>query len=301
MKKNKLSNITTKSIGLVYKGKVKLDDGSENIFLIKSEDAMSDELEDVVILDDTDPNALQSLQKKLVEWFPILAKQEEGTPSDDVAPPKVEEPVEKGEITKEALAQAAKALGMSVEKLGTMMDGYEEEDDPMKKSDNSLVIDQILKAQEAQVEAAIAKAKTEMESVYKSQIDTLTGEVETLRKAKDEADDTLAKQDLIAKAAMWRMLPQTPEQVGGLLHTIRKSVDKETFEQVEELFKAADAQMGAGAMFAEFGHSITPQPTTVEGEVQQLMKAENISYEDALLKLPPYKQQLILNQSRGGK
>jgi Ni,Fe-hydrogenase I large subunit len=128
--------------------------------------------------------------------------------------------------------------------------------------------------------------------------------VETLTEKAKASEDEVEYREMIAKAQMYRMFPVETSVLAKMLIKLKKA-DPETYNEWENLIKAADAQLGASALFGEIGTVRSPEEVEVLEQAMAKSKAENISLKDAMLSMPAYKQQELLTKSRqrakGGK
>lgn len=102
----------------------------------------------------------------------------------------------------------------------------------------------------------------------------------TAAEKRAEAAEAIAKAEqerrveaeMIAKAESLSMITQDKSELAGLLGTLYKS-DPETASKVEQILKAADAQLREAGLFEEFGKSGTGLNSEVEAAAAEIRKA----------------------------
>lgn len=230
------------------------------------------------------PNFWDNLQKKLREW--------------GVAPTSQQEPSEQ--------VEKAPMAGGGMMAPDNQMEDDEEEDEEemdqpemMKQQDplEAPVIKAFLDKQEELHQAQLAAVQKSLDDKYQSVIKGLTEQVENLSKKAQASEQEVERREMIAKAQMYRMFPVETTKLADMLIRLRKA-DPETYKDWEEMIKAADAQLGASALFGEIGTVRTPEEVETLEAAMAKSKAEGISLKDAMLSLPAYKQQELLNKSR---
>lgn len=98
-----------------------------------------------------------------------------------------------------------------------------------------------------------------VEMVEKAELAKLQKQLEDEKAARVASDARIAKMEedakrasFIAKAADLGNMGPAPE-LGTLLYEVAKGVSEETFKSLEQILKAANAQVDKGALFATFG------------------------------------------------
>ncbi len=189
-----------------------------------------------------------------------------------------------------------------------MEDDEEDEEDmdnqPTMKEDLSPVIKSFLDKQEEMHKHQLEAVQKALEGKYEAVIKNLSEQVDALSKKASDSEAEVEYREMVAKAQMFRMFPVETTKLAKMLIRLRKA-DPETYQDWEEMIKAADAQLGASALFGEIGTVRSPEEVEVLEAAMAKSKAENISLKDAMLSMPAYKQQELLNKSRqrarGGK
>lgn len=112
----------------------------------------------------------------------------------------------------------------------------------------------------------ISKAQEKLEKALKDE--------QSVRKALEERlekmENDRLEAEFIAKA---RELPNLggASELGHMLLTVKKSVDVETFQSLERLLKAANAQLEKGDLFATLGRADAENPTAMD-RINELAK-----------------------------
>lgn len=330
-----LSDLSVESVGLVTRGAVTLgDEVGKNFFLLKSQEATMDN-EELVIEEVTDdsvpaetPDDISPTEDAgFMKWFQGLFKARTQKQSDSL------------KLAAKALRDggfsidARKLAGMM-----SGMDGEEPDDMEMSKAAcpscgedvpagaeycphcgaelgkkvgkamNEQTVALLVKAQveamqaawTAEREALVKSAKQEVETQYQAEITDLKSRVEKAEQDKAVEVEAREKGQFIEKAMAFRALPVSHVEAGDLLYKAHKSLDPETYEKLESLIKATDSMIGGSQLFAEFGRAGSTLEVSLDDEVKAIAKAQNIPYEEALVKLPVHKQLQLLGEMRGG-
>ena len=118
-----------------------------------------------------------------------------------------------------------------------------------------------------------------------------------LQKTNEELTKAREQQELniyLEKAAGYPNLPVEKTALAKHLHVIGKA-SPDTLTYLEGLLTAANNVYKDSEMFKEWGTKHVPKSETGD-RVAQIMKSENISYKEALLKLSPEEQSAYLEK-----
>lgn len=125
----------------------------------------------------------------------------------------------------------------------------------MKKEETQ---EDILKSADPMIQEVVAKAMAEAAE---------------LRKALEEANEEKTQKQFVEKAAKWKNLNATAEDLGGMLRKVA-AMDEGVADALEKLLDAANGQAESGAIFEELGTSKSfDSDGTAFGKVQALAKA----------------------------
>ena len=121
-------------------------------------------------------------------------------------------------------------------------------------------------------------AKAELDAVQK-QLDDMAAALEVAKAEAASNADEVAKMarerkagEFVAKAKDLANLGE-PEPLGAILLEVSEKVDDTTFKQLEQLLKAANAQLEKGALFATFGkQDADTEPEEFEAKVTRKAK-----------------------------
>lgn len=226
------------------------------------------------------PNFWDSLKKKFEDWGVIQ---------------------EPSEVTKEQVTQK-QGGGMVPDNMEDDEEDKEEEeeDNTMTKSQNVLeapVIKAFLDKQEELHKTQLEAVSKSLEEKYQKVIEGLTEQVDNLSKKSQASEEEVERREMIAKASMYRMFPVPATELANMMLRLKKS-DPDGFDKWEALIKAADNQLGASALFGEIGSSRTPEEVELLDAAMKKSQDEGISLKDAMLSMPAYKQQELLEKSR---
>lgn len=147
--------------------------------------------------------------------------------------------------------------------------------------------DETLDVQPNEVDISMADDVTEIETVAKADFEAVQKQLEDLSKAledaqaeKAEAAEQVAKMEadrkaaeFVAKAKDYANIGKADE-LGALLLAANESFSAEQYQALERLLKAANAQMEAGDLFAQFSKAEGDEPTDVVDKVNALAKAK---------------------------
>lgn len=88
----------------------------------------------------------------------------------------------------------------------------------------------------------------------KKRLDEQKTENEDLKKRLQDSEDVQKKQVYIAKAAGYKNLATTPEELGDLFKAVAENkATPEQIQKLEGIMKSADEAIAKGALFKEFG------------------------------------------------
>ena len=282
---------------------------------------------------------------------------EEETPPTETSPPDVV-PVDDGffekmrgqfekwglvkaHASKDAIAAAAKMLGVSPKQMQSAYAGMMGEDDeeememgkrpasqpkPGKQTtrkdalrqaqDVPLVPEAIVtppKSEETNmtkddlqkaITDGVAMVKADLEKSYQEKVSTLETQVADLSKEATDQRDKREEREFLEKAMTFRCFPVEYTELGKMLRQLNKSMDKDAYEKWESVLKAADAQLFTAGLFSEMGTARTADEVVLEERVEKIAKEKNVSYKEALLTLSPAEQTQMLRETQaraGGK
>src|SRR5581483_4759770 len=138
------------------------------------------------------------------------------------------------------------------------------------ENDNTQEVDEVEKAEvtpKSRVKS-ISKAQVELQKALEAEVQKNQALAERVEKMENER----LEQEFIAKAADLANLGPAPE-LGRLMLDVKKSVSETSYQTLERLLKAANAQLEKGALFATLGRSEVENPT-VEDRINELAKAK---------------------------
>lgn len=126
----------------------------------------------------------------------------------------------------------------------------------------------------AALEKAEADARAHAERAEKAEKDAKeAGDI-----AKAEREERLTK-EFVAKAESYKALPVKKDEFGPVLKEASEKLSKESYEALETVLKAADAQVAATDLFKEQGRGGDGKPSDALGEAQakaaELRKADS--------------------------
>ena len=128
-------------------------------------------------------------------------------------------------------------------------------------------------------EAPVRKTRTRVERVAKSEFDQIQKAHEQLAKANAELAERLEKMEnerveseFIAKARSLSNLG-TASELGRLMHEASRVMKAESYQALERTFKAANAQLEKGELFATLGREDVDNPTVAD-RIADLAKAK---------------------------
>lgn len=150
------------------------------------------------------------------------------------------------------------------------------------------VAEQTVETPEVQKQETTPVAQ-EVETVAKADFEALQKQLADVNKALADAEagrqadaERIAKMErdrkqgeFVAKAKDLGNLGGTADALGNLLLEVCEGVPAETFKQLEQLLKSANAQLEKGALFATFGQGGAEPPAeqTFEQKVEEMAKA----------------------------
>lgn len=123
--------------------------------------------------------------------------------------------------------------------------------------------------------ASISKAVEESEKLRKAAEAALTAEVEKAAKLEERVTKMERERqegEYIAKAKDLGNLASNANALGLLLLDINEKVETETFKQLEQLLKAANAQLESSGMFKAIGHPLGEEDS-LEARIQKKAEA----------------------------
>lgn len=140
---------------------------------------------------------------------------------------------------------------------------------------------EVRKSEENVAQEVESVAKAEFEALRK-QLEDVNKELEDARKAREADAERIAKMErerkqgeFVAKAKDLGNIGAA-DALGNLLLEVSEGVSSETFKSLEQLLKAANAQLEKGALFATFGKGGADpvDEQTFEQKVEELAKAK---------------------------
>ena len=129
-----------------------------------------------------------------------------------------------------------------------------------------------------EVEKALAKADPAVAAVIRK----MQADRDNDRKAVEEAQaiakserDTRIHREMIAKASEYKNISGTPEEKAELLKALQAHPDPTVLQRVEQIFKAANAQLDDSEIFSVIGKTQTDSTSEneLEGRIAELRKA----------------------------
>lgn len=233
-----------------------------------------------------------------------------------------EEDAAKSAPTPKDIAAAAKMLGTTPAKLSLAMQGMTEEEEEdeagvkgkggkTRKSDaqgpeedkvaktNVVATEALLKAHLTGIEAKyqgllddVQKAQAEL----KGENDSLREEVSKLRSEADGSKASLRKSQMVRKAETLMRLPVSSTDLAEILIKAQDGMPDEDYAKLEALLGAADRQLYQSSLYAEIGSARTPAQVAIEDAVAKAAKEKDVTFEEALMDLPPEKQAELLKE-----
>jgi hypothetical protein len=179
---------------------------------------------------------------------------------------------------KKAPAEKANEEEKKKKKPGEYGYGY-----PVKKADGSWDLSKVPE-----------ELRPSFETIFKEHEELVKKAAEAEQKAaateavlKAERDERLRK-EWIAKAAEYKHLPAKPEEFGLVLKALSEKAPEE-LAKLEQVLKAADEQIGQGALFKEVGSGAAPVGGTAWAKIEAaanalVQKDDKLTHEQAIRK-----------------
>jgi len=269
-----LSEVDVLSVGLVQAGAI-----GEDWFLTKSDGggSMADEKKDVEVIDTNDEKFWAKVQKFITDAVAKIQAE-----SDTV---EKEEPVAESEDVKAELSveedKGDETVTKEVEKV--------EAETEVKVEVPEETLD---------IAAQLAEIQKSLESKYEGTIKGLQEKVVGLEKKNADTEETAERKEFVEKARDFRALPGKYPEMGAKFYNLSKSSEKDDFDWLMALLKAADEQLAMAGIFNERGTTLAPESIKLEDKVLKQAEEDEISIDEAMLKLSREEQENMLRVSR---
>lgn len=274
-----LSDVDVLSVGLVQAGAI-----GEDFFLTKADggDIVADEVEKEIEVIDTNDESFWNKVGKFID--DRIGKREEAVTVEKEIP------------------VAESAVEPEVE-LSVKDKGDESMTDEVVKQDVELEAEvkvevPEVKHTETDLAAQLADIQKSLETKYEDKIKGLEDKVVTLEKKNADTEEAAEMKEFVQKARDFRALPGKYPEMGEKFYNLSKSSEKEDFDWLMALLKAADEQLFVAGIFNERGTTLTPANIEVEEKLLKQAEDEEIPLDEAMLKLSREDQESMLKVSR---
>jgi len=275
-----LSEVDVLSVGLVQAGAI-----GEDFFLTKADGGnnMADEVEKEIEVIDTNEEGFWKKIKKFIAEAVASEREESVTVEKEI-------PVAESVVEPE--------VELSVEDKGdeSMTDEVVKQDVELEAEVKVEVPEE--KHTEPNLAAQLADIQKSLETKYEDVIKGLQEKVTSLEQESAGTKKVAEQKEFVQKARDFRALPGKYPEMGEKFYNLSKSSEKEDFDWLMALLKAADEQLFVAGIFNERGTTLTPANIEVEAKVLKQAEDEKIPIDEAMLKLSREDQESMLEVSR---
>ena len=274
-----LSDVDVLSVGLVQAGAI-----GEDFFLTKADggDIVADEVEKEIEVIDTNDESFWNKVGKFID--DRIGKREEAVTVEKEIP--VAESAVEPEVELSVKDKGDESMTDEVVKQDVELEAEVKVEVPEEKRT------------EPNLAAQLADIQKSLETKYEDKIKGLEDKVVTLEKKNADTEEAAEMKEFVQKARDFRALPGKYPEMGEKFYNLSKSSEKEDFDWLMALLKAADEQLFVAGIFNERGTTLTPANIEVEAKVLKQAEDEKIPIDEAMLKLSREDQESMLEVSR---